>query len=285
MKKFLQGFIVGICNIIPGVCSATIAILVGVYEDIIDGISHLYNPKMIKKYFFLYLGIIIGILLGIVVLNYLYKRIPLILTLIFLGIVIRNYPIKFKNSNKKHNNYLLFFIGLIIVVGMYFLNSILFEINYDKFSVLSIIGIIVCSFLSGLAMILPGISGALMLMVFNLYFPLLSAVTGILNALLRLEFPNLNNLLLIFIFGASFISSIVLSSKGINRLIKEKPSQFGSIVNGMIVGSIINILLEIPNLYATQYQIIISIILFIIFSLVDFTFTSKHQFNNLKKTS
>ncbi len=264
MKKLLKGFCIGLCNIIPGVCSATIAILVGSYEDILEGMSQFYNLKVLKKHLGLYVGIILGIIFGVIVLNYLYKKIPLVLTLIFLGIIIRNYPVKFKCAYRNQSYIPLYILGLLIVVSMFFLNKLVFEINYDNLNLTSIIGIIICSFLSGIAMILPGLSGALMLVVFNLYFPLLQASTNIMFAILNHHIPMKEDLLLIIVFGIAFIFSLVISSKKINELLKNKPTQFNYFVNGMILGSIINILFEIPQFVFSAHQLVISIILFIL---------------------
>lgn len=268
MKKFFKGFIIGLCNIIPGVCSATISLFLGVYQDLLDGLSHLFKIKFLKKHFILYLGIILGAIFGVLFLNYLYNKIPLILTLLFMGIVIRNYPVKLNDKSKIRNNKIYWILGVLIVLSMYVINHIVLSVNYEKINGVNILIIFICSFLSGLAMILPGISGALMLMVFNLYFPLLNSLTNIFNGLIRLKIPSLYDITLVFIFVVSFILSLISTSKLIKRLIKTKTIIFNSLINGMIIGSLINILLEIPNLNYNIIQLCLGIMVLIMVMII-----------------
>ncbi len=264
MKKFFKGFVIGICNIIPGVCSATITIILGVYQDLLDGLSHFFHLKTIKKYLLLYLGIFIGAICGVLFLNYLYNLIPLVLTLIFMGIMIRNYPVVLKSSISIKTKKIYWFLGLLIVLLMYVINNAVLSLDYQQINIYNVMIIFICSYFSGLAMILPGISGALMLMVFNLYFPLLSSLTKIFYCLLNFKLPELYDLLLVTIFVIAFIISLISSSKFINRLIETKTLAFNSFINGMIIGSIINIFLELPNLKHTFMQSVIGILVFIL---------------------
>lgn len=49
MKKMLKGIIFGLSNVIPGVCSATVALILGIYEDILNAISKIFTMKVWKK--------------------------------------------------------------------------------------------------------------------------------------------------------------------------------------------------------------------------------------------
>ena len=57
---FIKGFIMGIANIIPGVSGGTLAIILGIYEEFIGTLSHLF--KNFKKN----LKFIIPVALGMV---------------------------------------------------------------------------------------------------------------------------------------------------------------------------------------------------------------------------
>lgn len=268
MKKFLNGIIIGISNIVPGICSATVSIILGVYQDLLDGLGHLFNIKKIKKYFILYIGIIVGIIIGVFVLNYLYKKIPTILSLVFLGVVIRNFPVKFKNVDTIKKDRWLFILGMLIVVGMSLLKANIIKVDYSKLSISSIIFIAFCSIFSGLAMILPGISGALILVVFGLYFPLLNSLTTLLESLVSFSLPNLNNLILILVFSFTFLCSLIFCSNGVNILLKKYPSKFLYFINGMIVGSIFNIIFEISSYEFNIIHATIGVILFLLIVLM-----------------
>ncbi len=54
MKKMFKFIIFGISNIIPGVCSATIALILNVYNELLEMLSRLYVVQNIKKCFWTY---------------------------------------------------------------------------------------------------------------------------------------------------------------------------------------------------------------------------------------
>ncbi len=273
MKKMFKFIIFGISNIIPGVCSATIALILNVYNELLEMLSRLYVVQNIKKYFLNYLGIIIGIVIGVFGLTKLYELIPFILNMIFLGIVVKSFPLKVDNSViyniRKEKKISYFLIGLIIVLILSLLNQQIFKIDYTTISLKVIMIIFINGIVVSFGMILPGISGALMLVIFGLYFPLLNASKNIIINIMHFTVPSLNDFILVITFIFSFIFGLVIASKIIKKAINQKPIEFNYFVNGMILVTIINLVLLLPSAYSGIVEIIFGILLMILIIVIE----------------
>lgn len=273
MKKMFKFIIFGISNIIPGVCSATIALILNVYNELLEMLSRLYVVQNIKKYFLNYLGIIIGIVIGVFGLTKLYELIPFILNMIFLGIVVKSFPLKVDNSViyniRKEKKISYFLVGLIIVLILSLLNQQIFKIDYTTISLKVIMIIFINGIVVSFGMILPGISGALMLVIFGLYFPLLNASKNIIINIMHFTVPSLNDFILVITFIFSFIFGLVIASKIIKKAINQKPIEFNYFVNGMILATIINLVLLLPSAYSGIVEIIFGILLMILIIVIE----------------
>lgn len=266
MKKMFKYMIFGVSNVIPGVCSATIAMILKIYDDVLSLFSNFFKIRCLKKNFIAYLMIIIGIVIGIFGISYLYEVIPFILNMCFLGFVLREFPMKIENNTlyniRKGQSIILFIIGLVIVLFLSLLNQQIFKVDYTVVSLKTFIIILVNAYLVSMGMILPGISGSLMLVVFGLYFPLIDAFKNTLFCVFHLMMPNINALFLVLSFGGCFIIGLVISSKIIKKVINKKPQEFMALVNGMILGTIINLVLMVPCFEHNIFEIIIGIVVF-----------------------
>lgn len=265
MRKFFLGMIFGISNVIPGVCSATVAYSIGIYEDVLDGISTLYKIKSCRKYYLLYFGIVFGILLSVVGLDYLYEFIPFILQSIFLGIVIRAYPIKLGTPRVRSKLRILYFFGgLLFVIGSGFLGRYYVNIDYNVINWKMIVFTGLSASFSAIALIMPGLSGALMLLTFGLYFPLIKAIKEVLHGLITFQLPNTEYLVLIAVFVIFFMVSMIAFSTIMKKALKRNPQWLSPAINGMIMGSIIVMILALGELSTTWYQYIIGLIILVI---------------------
>ena len=266
MKKFFKYIIVGLSNIVPGICSASTAIILGVYEELLDIFSNIFKIKCLKKYFLYYLAIIMGIIIGVFGISYLYDIIPFILNIVFLGFILRGFPHKFDEMIKCSKiKYIIYFtIGFSIILLLNLLNSCVVEIDYDNLNFKTTIIVFINGLFTALAMILPGISGALLLVVLGLYIPLIDGVFSLITSITTFNFTNVQNFYLVIIFGLSFVFGLIFSSKVIGNIIKKRNSYFEPIINGLMMGSILNIILILFKMDYYLYERIIGIILFFI---------------------
>lgn len=230
-KNIYRGFLMGVSDLIPGVSGGTIAVLLGIYDRLIFAISALLKKDCKKQFGFL-IPLGIGMVTAIVSLSHIIKWLsnhyPYPLQFLFLGLIIGVLPNLFSQFNErqkfKANNIIILIISAIIVGASGTLIPI--EINIIQDRTLSIYALFfVSGFIASVAMILPGISGALILMIVGVYYTAIDAI---------------NNFYLDIIatIGVGIILGIVVMSKFINFLLTYYRTATFALIIGMVVGSI-----------------------------------------------
>ena len=235
---FFKGIFMGIADAMPGISGGTIALLLGIYEELIESISELkisLFSKLINKGFksfweklngnfllVLVSGIGISLISFVKISASFLEIFPLFIWSFFLGLIFATVYVIYKLINQWHN--LNFFFLIISIIFSIFLSSFS-AYDTDEISLLYILfsGIIASS-----AMILPGISGSLILVILGVYAYLIKA---------------LDNLELIVIF--TFISGAIIGLLGFSKILKylfnnHRDATY-TIMLGLVIGSIGNI--------------------------------------------
>ena len=286
MKNLLlgiKGFFMGIANVIPGVSGGTIAIILGIYEDFISSISNLF--KDLKKNILYLLPIFIGMILAIIttskVVSYSYNNFPLPTMLFFVGLVFGGIPmlinnVKGKKESKKISNYVIFLItfALVIFLASYkLIFSINSEVSFANMNILNYIILFIIGVIAAATMVIPGVSGSLVLMILGYYYPIINTV----NALFKEDF--LSNLVILGVFGIGVVVGIVAISKLLEMLFKKYNTKTYFGVLGFVFASIIAIPLsaciELNSIPITASQIIIGIILLVVGTLISYKLGEK----------
>ena len=97
LSLFIKGMILGMACVIPGVSGGTLAVLLGIYENMIEAASSFYKSiALFKKYFMFLLPIVLGILVSIVfcakIIKFSLEKAPIITILFFLGMILGGIP-------------------------------------------------------------------------------------------------------------------------------------------------------------------------------------------------
>lgn len=243
----IKGFVMGIANIIPGVSGGTLALTLGIYENFIGAISHFFT-KLKENIKFL-LPIFFGMLLSIAsmssVIDTSFKKFPIPTTLFFMGLVIGGLPLltkKVKDSKelKQPSSYFLASLTFLLVMLLAFSKELfgnglgdanLTNLNISGYLILMLVGIIAAA-----TMIIPGVSGSLVLMLLGYYFPIVKAIKHL------TKFKNIfSNILILGCFGIGVLIGIVLVAKLIEYLLQKYPTKTYFGVIGFIIASIIAI--------------------------------------------
>ena len=124
--------------------------------------------------------------------------------------------------------------------------------------------IFISGLIASISLVLPGISGALMLVVLGLYMPLLESLKLMVDCLINFKLPQIENLMFILVFFISFIIGLIGSSKIIDKFINRHGKLFEALINGMMLGSIVNMMGIIALLEAGLIEILIGLILYAI---------------------
>ena len=277
MKKalvlFIKGFIMGIANIIPGVSGGTLALIMGIYEDFINAISHFFSN--FKKNILFLLPVFLGMGVAIVsmsnVISFSYKHVPIATTLFFVGLVLGGIPLltrKLKQSsgNKKNIiNYIVFIMTFSLVIFMALADTIfkgLGDVSFTNLNFIKIILLFLVGVIAAGTMVIPGVSGSLVLMLLGYYYPVINTIKDLIH------FKDIvSNTLVLFIFGIGILVGIVLISKLFEYLFKRQETKTYFGVLGFIYASIIAIpysALHHLNLSFHYYEIIIGIVLLVL---------------------
>ena len=235
LRVFFCGILMGIADAIPGISGGTIALLLGIYEELIGSISNfnIYLFQNLKKKGIKYcwnkingnflLSLISGVLLSLLsfvkIFSILIQKYPLFIWSFFLGLILATLFVINRNI-KKWNivNFILIFIFAFLTILLSIINPSISE-NINLFYIL------ICGIIASSAMILPGISGSLILVILGVY-------TLIINALNNLEY----NIILVFLIGC--LIGIINFSKIIKWLFHNYRDYTFSIMLGLVIGSI-----------------------------------------------
>ncbi|MBL7572795.1 DUF368 domain-containing protein [Staphylococcus saccharolyticus] len=246
--NILKGFAMGTSDLVPGVSGGTIALLLGIYDKFISSMSGLFSKRFWTSFKFL-LPILIGMIIAISILsnlfNYLLSNHIIPTMFFFTGLIIGIIPYLLYISNFKQTfelkHYLMVFIGIAIIVIFTLLN------HGDKHSgeTLSLsFGLIIKYYLAGIcassAMLLPGISGSFMLLVFGAYGNIMFA----LSELVQLNFKTLP---IIFIIGFGILTEFMISSRLIQYFLQHHIIMTLALIIGFVIGSLYAIFPGIPT--------------------------------------
>lgn len=266
----LKGAIFGIANIIPGVSGGTLALTMGIYEDLITSISHFFKqPKQSLKFIMPFaLGAALSILLMSKIISLCLDKFPFPTTLFFVGLIIGGIPLltkKIKKAKTTPLNIALFILTFILVLAMNFINSGAREISLKNptimmYLILAIIGIITAA-----TMVIPGISGSFVLMLLGYYKPIVNTISDLTN------FSNLtHNLAILIPFGIGVLLGIILISKLLEYLFSkyEVPTYYA--ILGFVISSILTLLISIISPEITLLHIIIGLVLLIVASVIGY---------------
>ncbi len=266
----IKGFIMGIANIIPGVSGGTLALTLGIYEKFISAISHLLTnlKENIKFLLPIFIGMGLSILTMSNVITNSFHHYPIPTTLFFMGLVIGGIPmllskVKDSKEKKQKSSYLILLLTFALVIILAFSKELfgngLGDVKLENLSILGYLWLSVIGMIAAATMIIPGVSGSLVLMLLGYYFPIINVI----KQLTHFEYV-FSNLLIVFFFGMGIVVGIVLVAKLIEWLLNkyEKKTYFG--VLGFIIASIIAIPVSVYHdlgvISFTPSQIIIGLI-------------------------
>ena len=232
---FFKGVFMGIADAIPGVSGGTIALLLGIYEELISTISGLNINLLIDlkqngfKSFWkklngnflvtLIVGIGISLIFFIKISSKLLNDYPIFIWSFFLGLIIATVYVIFKLIKRWD------YINIISAFATIILSSILSSISVNSSDEISLLYILVCGIIASSAMILPGISGSLILVIMGVYKVLIDSVNNL-------------EISIIFTFIIGAITGLISFSKILSWLFNNYKNLTYSIMLGLVIGSI-----------------------------------------------
>jgi putative membrane protein len=277
----IKGFFMGIANIIPGVSGGTIALILGIYEELVDRVSNLFKNFVDNLKFII--PIVVGILASIVIMSGVikssYDNFPLPTMMFFVGLVLGGIPmlygkVKGQKTTKKDKsiNYLIFLLTFSLVIFMS-LSDLIFQtsntIDFKSLSLLGYVLVFIVGIIAAGTMVIPGISGSLVLMLLGYYYPIINAIHDL------VKFKDVfSNIVVLGIFGVGVLIGIVVISKVLSILFKNYSTKTYYGVLGFVCASVIAIpistILELGEIGYNIPLCIISVVTLVLGSIVSY---------------
>ena len=254
---FLKSIIIGIANIIPGVSGGTLAVMLNVYDPITEKIGNFFlvDRKTKISYFFYLLIVLVGAAAGIFlfanIIKYSITNYPKITVTVFTLLILPSIPYIVKGLDyKKKKNILAFCCGstimiIFILLGLKYgdktVGAVTIQLS-EGFASTYLIKLFLCGVVAAGAMIIPGISGSLLLMMLGEYYNVVYLISSLASSLKEKSFTIFIPLVVLAL-GVGV--GLVAFSKVINYLLKNHREFTLFFIEGIITFSIIQMWLSI----------------------------------------
>lgn len=250
-KDILRGVVIGIANAIPGVSGGTMMVSMGIYDKLIYSVTHLFKQpvKSIKTLLPYFIGMAIGIVGLAFAIVAMFEHIPFQTCMLFIGLILGGVPIltghlKGVRFNLSHAVVFLVFFGSIILLQIFGGQGSDVALTVTPISLfkLVLVGIVAAA-----TMVIPGVSGSMMLMTMGYYYPVIGSVKDFITALVALDAPKIIHICMILIpFGIGVVVGIFAVAKLIEMLMDKYEALTYCGIMGLVVASPVVILMSAP---------------------------------------
>lgn len=251
LYRILCGFCLGISIFAPGISGSIMAIIMGIYDKIIDITSNPFkNLKQNIKFLFpMGIGAVISLILFVFVFSYLFETYEKAVYMLFIGLIAGNLPMIYKEARKSEFKW-YYLLGAIIAVVIAFVIGVMSEnvSSAEGVSVSSnLVYLAVCGAVGGFASLIPGMSISMILIVMGVYDTLINSAKSL-------------DVAVIAVVGVAFVLAMVISSRFIKFIFEKFNGLAHFMVLGFLVGSIGGIFCSLPSDGSTVAGIIMLVI-------------------------
>ena len=242
----VQGAIVGIGAILPGVSGGVLCVAFGIYEPMMALLTH--PVKTLKAKYKMFIPFLIGWAVGFVFLakgvEYLFRLSPTVALLLFFGLICGTLPDLFRSSQQSgpDRSWTPFVLSLSLAYLFFHLleNSTLGTVA-PSFG-----GFVLCGLLWGLSLIVPGLSSSTILIFIGLFEPLTAGI-GSLDI----------GVLIPFLLGIG--TTALLFARLVTMLFEKHYAVFSRIILGFVIASSLKIL---PTSFESPLALLIGLVCF-----------------------
>ena len=276
----IRGFCMALADSVPGVSGGTIAFILGFYDKFINSLDAMVSGtkkeriEALKFLAKLLIGWVIGMCLASLVLSSMFEKHIYQVSSLFMGFIVFAIPLIIRDEKKEIKGkykYLIFLvIGIAVVAAITYFNPTSGESGINVSAGNLNIGLCIYTFVVAMvaisAMILPGISGSTLLLIFGLYMPIINAIKEFLHL-------NMEYLPILIIFGFGILAGIALVIKLVKKALQKYRSQTIYTILGLMIGSLYAIVMGPATLETPQAPLSLdnfSILFFIIGGVVVF---------------
>ena len=262
-KDILRGVVIGIANAIPGVSGGTMMVSMGIYDKLIYSVTHLFQQpvKSIKTLLPYFVGMAIGIVGLAFAIVAMFEHIPFQTCMLFIGLILGGVPIltghlKGTKLGVSHGLVFLVLFGSIILLQIFGGHGADVALTLTP---VSLIKLVVVGVIAAATMVIPGVSGSMMLMTMGYYYPVIGSVKNLITALVAFDIPQV-----MIPFGIGVIVGIFAVAKLIEMLMEKYEALTYSGIMGLVVASPVVILMSVSLAGMTVLDGVTGVITFII---------------------
>ena len=261
-----KGAAIGIAMIIPGVSGGTLAVLLKIYDKMIDSIGNLRKHflESVKFLFPILLGAVLAFAAALIPLKKALEYAPFPTMLLFAGLMAGSCPKLFLDDKKngfKNTDIIAVVIPLIAVIGICFIPGLKeadlsSSMAWYQYIIVAVMGVV-----TSCALVVPGISGSMLLMIFGYYEP----VMGLFSAVFK---TPLHAIGVLACFAVGVVIGFFTIAKLMQILLKKFPRVTGWAIFGFVVGSIPAVIITFFQKYGAgslnALQISLGVVTFIL---------------------
>lgn len=269
IKDFFVGILIGVANVIPGVSGGTMMVILGVYDPILQALDGKKIRSQLPFLAVLTAGTLVGILLFSRGITFLLATYPLPVYYGFIGLILGSIPAIYRRARTKPMRLTNIAIFVLAAVGMVVIDGldeglVVFAaaVPVSGSGLPFLAWLVIVSAVAAIAMILPGISGSLVLLLLGGYEIVMQAISTFDFSIL---FPVLFGILLGLFVGLRSVKSMLI----------HYPNALYSGILGLIVGSVYAIWPGLPTDASGSIDVIgiVSILLFLASAAVTWRFS------------
>ena len=243
IKNVLKGMVIGIANVIPGVSGGTMMVAMGIYDKLIHCITHLFSE--LKKNLLFLAPIAVGMALAIVgssfTIEKMFELFPFQTSLLFVGLVVGGLPAMWKNVKGKPiklGHIITCVLFLALVVGMALLGETEGKAAELTFNLVNSVKLFFVGVIAAATMVIPGVSGSMVLLLLGYYNPILSTINAFIRAGVSLDIPGIMaGIGVLAPFGIGMVIGIFAIAKLIEIIFAKFPLYAYWGIIGLIVAS------------------------------------------------
>lgn len=241
LRTIIGGVAVGIANVIPGVSGGTMMVILGIFHQVMDSISGIFkkdNPARTKDILFI-MQVLIGAAIGLIgfakILEFLFAEFPTQTMFWFIGLVVFSIPVFLKAEMKEDKiRYSYVILGMALIFLINFMNPGKEELAvnpvFPAVTFFLCIQMIFIGFIGGFSMLLPGVSGSMVLLILGQYYLFKSYLANVTSFQLEVLIP-------LGFMGIGILIGIVASAKVTGFALKKSRTATLSFILGLIIAS------------------------------------------------
>lgn len=268
-----KGFSIGAAMTVPGISGGTLALIVNIYDRLVDALSSIAKLKDLKKNILFLVIFVLSAGIGMFSLSslilFLLGKFPFPVTFFFVGAIVGGIPVIFRKTKVKQwnaRNVILFILCFILGVG-FVLSLSLIPFSFEDSGTVTLASVpffVFAAFMIAIALILPGISFSHMLIVLGIY----EAFYGALHSF---------DFLFLGILGVFTVIWLLVQIRLLDTAMKKQPFITFSVILGFVVGSIKDVVVSLDYSSLSVISVVVSVITLVAGCLLTYFVSRKEK--------